>query len=208
MRKLDLTNQRFGRLTVIAFSHVSKKNRMWLCRCDCGSVKHVPTDDLRSKKTVSCGCYSRERLGNASRTHGHSVGRLTAEYVAWRAMKQRCYTPSHPRYKSYGGRGIKVCEQWRNSFETFLADMGPKPGWAHSLGRKDNNADYSQSNCRWETRTQQDNNKTNNVIWEYEGVKKTMAQWAESIGISHSALSKRRDRGWTLERILSTPIRT
>ena len=128
-------------------------------------------------------------------------------YFSWVAMKQRCTNPNHDAFCHYGGRGIKVCERWINSYVNFLNDLGPKPK-GFTLGRIDNNGDYDPSNCRWESKEQQFSNTRNNRWIEHDGVKMTSAQWARKIGISPSALCARLRHGWTIAQALSIPKST
>lgn len=148
----------------------------------------------------------------AYRTHGLKYLSLTPikirpEYYIWMAMKRRCRNPDSQQYKNYGGRGIDVCSNWL-SFEGFYKDMGDRPTAKHSLGRIDNDKGYNKSNCRWETKEQQDNNKRQNVYWEYNGVRLSIAQWAKLIGLKTDTLWKRvNSAGWSIEKALTTPHR-
>ena len=160
---IDLTGQRFGRLSVIASAGVvltgktNKKFSLWLCRCECGNETKVRGIKLRSGHTSSCGCLSRERASTSKLRHGENSRRhgMTAEYRCWAAVKTRCMNPKASGYDQYGGRGIQVCDRWK-TFENFLADMGRKPSPEHSIDRyPDGDGNYEPGNCRWATKSEQ-----------------------------------------------------
>ena len=140
----------------------------------------------------------------AKTTHGMSK---TPEYQAWADMKHRCFNPNHKSYSDYGGRGIAVCDRWKNSFEDFLADMGSRPTAKHSLDRIDNNADYSPENCKWSTKAEQQNNRRYNRLITIDDVTLTIAQWAEKMSISHQVIRDRLRDGWSEFAAVMTPVR-
>jgi hypothetical protein len=126
-------------------------------------------------------------------------------YDTWRNMKSRCGNPRNARYADYGGRGITVCDRWKNSFENFIADMGLPPSPAHSIERGDNSRGYEPGNCRWATDVEQTNNQRSNVLIEYDGKTQTIAQWARELGINYQTLRQRIQRyGWSVERAFSS----
>ena len=153
--RLDITNIRFGKLVAVSCTGTIKGGyRTWLCKCDCGKTKIIRAHSLLSGNTKSCGCNKGWVKHHMSYTPLHKL---------WRAMKRRCYNHNDIGYKNYGGREIKVCDRWLNSFENFYADMGvPKEGM--SLDRIDNDKGYCPENCKWSSRTEQNRNTRRSVF--------------------------------------------
>lgn len=196
---VNRTGNRYGQLTVIGRAPSYRGNARWCCRCDCGLYTIVLGNDLERGKVVSCGCKGKRLRWQ----HGRS---MTPEYRAWQGLKQRCLNPKDPAYKHYGGRGITVCEAWKD-FSAFYADMGPRPGPDYSLERIDNNRGYEPGNCRWVRMNIQANNKRQNRVVEFQGRSQTLAQWAQEYGIDWHVLRARLDRyGWSIEEALTTPV--
>lgn len=183
---------------------------MWECECVCGTRRAVRGSRLGSGRSQSCGCLHKEiqrkRLtGNNIRgTHGMTK---TPEFRAWTGMIQRCYNANHSAHPRYGGRGIKVCDRWVDSFENFFEDMGARPRKG-TLDRIDNNGDYTPENCRWATRKDQANNRSSNHLITACGETKTISEWAKALGTSDSTIRNRiRVLGWSKEDAVTTPVR-
>lgn len=176
----------YGKLTVLSEAESHRKpsgqiSRRFVCECVCGSRKSYALSSLRQGKTKTCGCIK------TATTHGMSN---TREYQTWESMITRCSSPNHRNFRHYGGRGIKVCDRWRNSFEAFYQDMGPRPE-KHSIDRIDNDGNYEPSNCRWTTQSEQNFNRRCRYKWVVNGVpfdKLTIAE--ESLGITVPALHR------------------
>lgn len=203
-RYTDLTGMTFGRLNVIENAGYSreKESIMWKCICSCeDKIYYARGGDLRNGHTISCGC-ARLQMLREHRTTIHGLSK-TPEYASWLCMMSRCYKPKNASYASYGGRGITVCERWRNKktgFLSFLEDMGHKPTTAHTLDRfPDVNDNYYKENCRWGDVEQQANNKRTNKIMEYNGVKMTLSQLCRLLDININTLRHHLRAGHSVE---------
>jgi hypothetical protein len=142
------------------------------------------------------------------RRHGHThrTGKVSPEYAAWQNAKSRCFNPGNTRdYPDYGGRGITMCHEWRDSFEAFLHDMGVRPSAKHSLDRRDTNGPYDKANCRWASLVEQANNTRANVLVTHDGRTDTIAGWAHRLGLKPSTLHQRLRRGWTVRAAMTVP---
>jgi hypothetical protein len=155
---LDIRGQRFGRLVAVETTRKGKRGDLaWRCLCDCGGETVVVASRLKRGETRSCTCL--QKTHNLKHGHARDTAKKTPEYTAWTHMKDRCSSPGHPQFKDWGGRGIRVCARWADSFATFLADVGPRPSPDLSLDRIDNDGNYEPGNVRWATRSQQQSNQ-------------------------------------------------
>lgn len=202
---VDIAGQRFGRLVAVELRGRKNGKAAWLCRCDCGREIVTLGTMLRMGDSRSCGCYAADRAARLHRTHGASK---SPEYKTWRSMLGRCHRKTDPGWKNYGGRGISVCERWRRSFQSFLADMGPRPSPAHSIDRINNDRGYGPGNCRWATQLQQQNNRRSTRLAMFRGRRLSLSEIAREAGVPFQTLWRRvRRAGWEIERAISTPSR-
>lgn len=209
---LNLIGFRFGRLLVeeeaeSAIEPSGRARRRWLCLCQCGTRFTARGTDLRSGRTSSCGCYRNDQVAEALMTHGEAKkGRRSPEYSTWAAIIQRCEGVGAACFPDYGGRGITVCDRWRESYAAFLSDMGRRPSPANSIDRIDNDGNYEPGNCRWATKGEQARNKRSNRFVRYMGREMTLADAAETAGVPRKLVAQRIDRlGWSADRPLGTP---
>lgn len=205
MKRMDITGQKFHRITALEYVGNDKhKKSLWRGKCDCGTEVVVEGSALVSGNTKSCGCYNLEVCSERAKTHGMTGTRV---YMTWANMKRRCYEETNEQYKDYGGRGIKVCDEW-HKFESFYA-------WAKSSGyndtltidRIDNNGNYCPENCKWSTYKENCRNKGNNRLLTYNGQSLPLSQWAEITGLKRETLRDRLDdSGWSVEDALTIPL--
>lgn len=203
----NLIGKRFGRLEVIKRIGYNNEHHttVWLCRCDCGTIKEIEAMALNSGKTRSCGCLKSEVTSYRAKTHGDSNSRL---YSIWAGMKNRCYNKNIPEYRLYGERGITICQEWIESYSSFrkwALENGYEEGL--SIDRIDNNGNYCPENCRWATNSQQCNNRRSNVLITYNNETHTATEWAMIIGVNSKALTKRKKRGWSDTECIEIPVR-
>ena len=199
--------QVFGKWTVIGAVIKVDRRKRCLCRCECGAERLLLMQSLNSGASTQCrSCQSR---GNTTRrTHNRT---RTTEHNIWCAMRRRCNKPQTQTYRRYGGRGIRVCDEWnapRTGFQAFFRDMGARPSAEHTLERVDNDGDYTPENCRWATRTEQARNRSTSALVEIDGETKTIAEWCEEAGIPQYLFHNRtKVLGWEPRRALCTPAR-
>jgi len=201
-RFLDLTGIKFGRLEALSIDY-SKNTKYiyWLCKCDCGKKVSVKNYNLLSGNTKSCRCLSilTNKENKTNIKHGLSRSK---EYKTWCGMKTRCYNPNDSYYNRYGGRGIKVCGRWLNSFENFLEDMGKRPSPKHSIDRINNDGDYEPSNCKWATGVEQIRNRSISTWVEVFGENKPLFSWAKELNIKPATLAWRIRQGKKIENMI------
>lgn len=194
----NFTGQQFGRLTVINRHPENAKDGQarWNCECDCGNGITVTARYLKEGTTRSCGCLAAEVRLVHSQTHGLSN---SSEYRVWQGIKKRCYNPTHQYYHNYGGRGITMCDEWKNSFEAFYKDMGPRPSLEYTIEREDSDLGYYKGNCRWATRLEQGNNTRRNVYYEFDGERKTLSAWCRELNLNYKAMHYQLSSGKSFE---------
>ena len=203
---IDISGQKYGRLTALYRLHNYHKNgTYWLCVCDCGNLSEVNIKDLRKGNTKSCGCLrgnhcskihlSRGKPSKHGYKHKNDNPRI---YRIYRNMLSRCYYHKCDRYKNYGGRGIKMCDEWYNDFQNFnIWAMNNGYNDTLTIDRIDVNKNYSPDNCRWVTLKQQCRNTTKNVYLTYNGKRQIMKDWATELNIPYHRIVLRHSRGWS-----------
>ncbi|MEC9061497.1 MAG: hypothetical protein VYC55_07810 [Pseudomonadota bacterium] len=212
MRVVNLGDT-FGSLKVIRFFDGYRKSgtkkSMCECECECGERLNVEKYNLSSGNTKRCQLCASKIRGDKKSTHKASMAYKDRNpemhncYTRWQSMKRRCYKEYDSHYPRYGGRGIKVCDRWLNSFESFLDDMGLPPTKKHQIDRIDNDGNYESSNCRWVSQAKNSRNKSNNRIISAFGRSQTLVEWAEETGIKRETIAMRIRRGWSEEKALS-----
>lgn len=202
MKAQNLSGVRFGNLTAISRANDKQyKSVHWLCKCDCGNIKVVSADNLRNGNVKSCGCLRGQNL----KTHGLSDERL---YRIWKAMRQRCNNPKAENYRFYGQRGVKICDDWNKDFMSFY-QWSINNGYHSDLtiDRINPDGNYCPGNCRWITMAQQNLNRHSNQIIEFNGIRKTVKEWSDDIGVDYKTLWNRINiYGWELSKALTSSI--
>lgn len=204
----DLTGQRFGRLTVVKYVGKQNKRSMWLCKCDCGGETISSCTNLTSGGSTSCGCKRQEvcssRMKKRNYRHGGSKTRL---FRIWSGIKTRCLDKNVIEYPRYGGRGITICDEWKESFTSFR-DWALSNGYSDELtcDRIDNNGDYCPENCRWvDIKTQQNNKRTNKFL-TYKNETHTVSEWEKIRGFKRGLILSRLKLGWSIEKAIESEV--
>lgn len=202
---IDITGNKYGKLTVLRrVENAPKGKARWECRCDCGNVVIVRGGDLKYGTVKSCGCLRSNTIARCT-THGMSKTRL---YQTWANIKERCCNKRHPAYSLYGGRGIAVSEEWKNSFEAFAS-------WALSNGYRDDltieridyNKGYMPENCRWISMSEQANNRRSNVSITFNNETHNLSEWCKIYGKEYNLVYNRIHKNkWNFERAMFEPV--
>lgn len=199
-KKVEMVGMTFNKLTVLEQSATSENKKLhYRCACECGSLSIVDGAALRSGNTKSCGCHRKAVSSDKAFKHGY-VG--TKTYGVWESIKKRCLDTKNRSYKNYGGRGITICDEWKNNFLSFLKDMGEAPEKC-VIDRIDNDKSYEPGNCRWITQKENCRNKRNNIYLTFSGEKRLLVEWAEIFQVSESLFRKRHASGLTEDQIFN-----
>ena len=207
MKQLNLTGKRFGKLVAIKTIEKNKNGEyLWQCKCDCGNEIIANVGNLKNGHTKSCGCLRVDRCKMNFTKHGLERTRL---YGIWSYMRLRCYDEKSISYHRYGGRGITICDEWKNDVKAFY-DWATANGYKDSLtiDRIDNDGNYCPENCRWATVKEQASNRRSNILVTHNGKTKTMKEWAHEVGIPYKVVWARMQKlGWSAERALTEPVK-
>ncbi len=212
MKKVDVTGQRFGKLTAIRRCGSNGHSSLWVCKCDCGNETIITLSHLR-QGTKSCGCLSKEisserghksKIGERSRKHGDFGTKL---YGIWAGMKRRCQNPNTKYYSDYGGRGIAVCEEWQEyePFKEWALDDGYQEGM--SIERIDVDGNYCPANCKWIPLSEQNANKRISIKIEHQGRVYTIKEISQITGLKERTIKGRYERGWNTDKIFDTQLK-
>jgi hypothetical protein len=192
----DITNHKYNLLNVLYRCGTDNQGEaLWFCKCDCGNETVVRGRCLRKSITKSCGCLRRK--------HGHYENNTPSpEYTSWTCMLSRCHYNKATNYANYGGRGILVCDSWRNSFQAFFSDMGYRPS-GMTIDRIDNDGPYSPDNCKWSTHSEQKRNTCRTRFLTLNGETMCVTDWAIKLRINRNTVYGRLGRGWSDEKALT-----
>lgn len=202
---VDITGKKYNKMTAIAIAPTrltsgGKRVSQWVFRCDCGKVVTKDKGSVTRGLQKTCGC----KIDSKAITHGKTK---TSEYGIWQQMKKRCHNSNGVGHHRYQGRGIKVCDRWRESFENFYEDMGDRPSNRHSIDRVDNDGDYEKGNCRWATVSEQSNNKSTNIYHDFLGQKMTLSQLLSLTDVSKTELHRRLNSGMSVYMAITKPTK-
>lgn len=204
--RLNVVGNKYGKLTVKEFVG-RKNNSSWFrCECECGGETVTTSNNLVRGHTVSCGCVNKEKLLARSVTHG--LSHKHPLYTSWIGMKNRCYYEKHNRFEHYGGKGITVCDEWKDNFKAFY-DWAILNGWekGKSIDRKENDKNYCPENCKFSSIQEQNRNRTSNIFIEWNGRTQCVTDWANEVNYSPATLRQRMKKGWTIEEVLFGKVR-
>lgn len=216
MKRLDINNylgKKFNRLTILkeVESVKYKKGimRKVLCECDCGNKKEIDLNSIKRGKSTSCGCFNKENSKNLHTKHGFamlSTGVRHPDYCIWIKMKSRCFNTNDKSYSNYGGRGIEVCDRWKDSFENFIKDLGWRPNNKYSLERIDYNGNYCPENCKWIHKSEQSKNSRRVKLIDYNGKSYCLTDLCKLLNLTYSTMRHRvYDLGIPFEEAMKYP---
>ena len=200
---IDLTGNRYNNLVVLEKSRSEKGVVIWKCICDCGNITYVRGQNLKSGAVKSCGCLRK----NAKPTLRHNMSNSRL-YRVWASMKNRCYTPSHHSYNNYGGRGINVCDEWKNSSDAFI-EWALDNGYSDdmTIERIDVNNDYCPENCTWIPANKQQRNRRFCQYYTYNSKTMNLMDWCTELGLPYKLVHNRIHKmGWSFERAITEPV--
>lgn len=201
----DFVGRKINRWTIL--SQTETKN-IYLVKCDCGTFKKTILQAIVKETSKSCGCLNREIVTEHGYSSRYDLTKLRT-YQVWSGIKQRCLNKENLNYFRYGGKGIGICSEWQNSFETFLKDMGEKPAKGYSIDRIDNQKGYFKENCRWATCKQQQQNISTNIMITFGGATRALSYWCDMFQIDHgTVLSRvlRNKKKYSYQEALTTPV--
>jgi hypothetical protein len=198
VRREDIAGFKYNRLTALSFNYINKdRAAYWLFQCDCGNQKVISKSYVKRGNIKSCGCLSKESYKTTV------TEEIKKTRKSWESMKTRCLNPKDLRYKNYGGRGVKICDLWKNSFKNFLDDMGERPE-GKTLDRINTDGNYEPSNCRWSSNREQCNNKRNNIFISHQNKTMSLMDWCRSLNLRYRNALYLHNKGLSLEEIILT----